>query len=66
MYPSSKAYCAVLYLWQAGAKIGVELLTYKTRVDTLKACSIPRMALMAARVLPKLVDTVSSDLRMEV
>ena len=64
---SSKAYCAVLYLvWQAGAKIGVELLTSKTRVAPLKACSIPRMELMAARVLPKLVDTVSSDLRMEV
>ena len=61
---SLKAYCAVIYfVSQADGRIHVEMLTSKTRVSPLKRQTIPRMELMAGRVLAQLMHTVKAALQ---
>ena len=60
---SKKAYCAVVYLvCETGGERSVRLLTSKTRVAPLKETTIPRLELMAARILAKLIDKVKEAL----
>ena len=61
---SKGAYCAVVYLvyqLNDGSR-HASLLTSKTRVAPLKQLTIPRLELMSATVLARLVDTVRKAL----
>ena len=62
-----KAYCAVVYfVCRASTGVYVQLLTAKTRVAPLKALTIPRLELMSALMLAKLVDSVKKALASQV
>ena len=64
---SEKAYCAVVYfVCRTSTGVHVQLLTAKTRVAPLKALSIPRLELMSALMLAKLVDSVKKALASQV
>ena len=59
-----KAYCAVIYfVCEVNGKFHVELLTSKTRVAPMKAQTIPRLELMSARILSKLMASVKTALK---
>ena len=60
---SSKAYCAVVYLvCESEDGIYSRLICSKTRIAPLKSLSIPRLELMSARILAKLMDSVKNAL----
>ena len=60
---SCKAYCAVVYLvHEDGEERKVRLLCSKTRVSPLKEITIPRLELMAALILARLVSNVKKAL----
>ena len=64
---SERAYCAVVYfVCRTSTGVHVQLLTAKTRVAPLKALSIPRLELMSALMLAKLVDSVKKALASQV
>ena len=64
---SEKAYCAVVYfVCRTSTGVHVQLLTAKTRVAPLKALSIPRLELMSALMLARLVDSVKKALPSQV
>ena len=56
---SKRGYCAVIYLvYRIGTGRCAKMLTSKTRVAPLKALSIPRLDLMSALILVRLICTV--------
>lgn len=60
---SEKAYYAVIYVvCRTTVRRYISLLTSKTRVTSLKELSIPRLELMAAIILVKLMSTVETAL----
>ena len=61
---SKRAYCAVVYLvyHTENEEARARLIASKTRVAPLKEMSIPRLELMAARILAQLVNTIRSAL----
>lgn len=60
---SLKAYCAAIYfVTELSGSYHVELLTSKTRIAPMKALTIPRLELMSARVLAKVMSTVKEAL----
>lgn len=64
---SLKAYCAVVYfVCELNGGYHIELLTSKTRIAPMKAQTIPRLELMSARILAKLMDTVRTALAFDV
>jgi hypothetical protein len=64
---SEKAYCAVVYfVCRTSTGVYVKLLTAKTRVAPLKALTIPRLELMSALMLAKLVDSVKKALASQI
>jgi hypothetical protein len=55
---SLKAYCAVIYfVTELNNSYHVELLTSKTRIAPIKVQTIPRLELMSARILAKLMSS---------
>ena len=64
---SMKAYSAVIYfVCELNGCIHVELLTSKTRIAPLKTQTIPRLELMSAFILAKLMSRVQKALGHEV
>lgn len=64
---NKKAYCAVVYVvFQVNGCWKVNLLTSKSRVAPLKLLTIPRLELVAARVLAQLVETVKTAIASQV
>ena len=64
---SERAYCAVVYfVCRTSTAVYVQLLAAKTRVAPLKALTIPRLELMSALMLAKLVDSVKKALATQV
>lgn len=57
---SKKAYCAMVYLEYSteDGKTHVTLIASKTRVTAIKVLSIPRLELMAARILAQLMHAI--------
>lgn len=57
---SKKAYCAMVYLVYSteDGKTHVTLIASKTRVAPVKVLSIPRLELMAARILAQLMHAI--------
>ena len=63
---SAKAYCAAVYIVCETSEGNYSmLLCSKTRIAPVKALSIPRLELMAARILVTLMDTVRKALSKE-
>ena len=63
---SKRAYCAVLYLVTVvNNNAYVKLVASKTRVSPIKELSIPRLELMAARILAQLMEAVRQALEPE-
>ncbi|XP_046862618.1 uncharacterized protein LOC124456128 [Xenia sp. Carnegie-2017] len=63
---SKRAYCAVVYLVVLnGNDVRVKLIASKTRVAPMKELSIPRLELMAARILAHLMSAVRKALESE-
>ena len=63
---SKRAYCAVVYLvTMVGNQSYVKLIASKTRVAPIKELSIPRLELIAARILVQLMHAVKSALGSE-
>ena len=63
---SKRAYCAVIYFVTiAEDKTYVKLIASKTRVAPIKELSIPRLELMAARILAQLMHGVKNALGSE-
>ena len=64
---SMKAYCAVVYfVCELNESYHVEMLASKTRVAPIKTHTIPRLELMSARILAKLVAAVKTALDVQV
>ena len=64
---SEKAYCAVVYfVYRTPSGVHVRLLTAKTRIAPLKAFSIPRLELMSAVMLARLMNSVRNALKTQV
>lgn len=61
---SKKAYCAMVYLEYSteDGKTHVTLIASKTRVTAIKVLSIPRLELMAARILAQLMHAIRNAL----
>ena len=60
---SGKAYCAAIYIvYQTTEGVYSRLVCSKTRIAPLKGLSIPRLELMAAKILTSLMDTVINAL----
>ena len=60
---SGKAYCAAIYIVVETSKgVFSRLICSKTRVAPLKGLSIPRLELMAAKILTTLMDSVINAL----
>ena len=56
---SKTAYCAMVYaVYKNGEDVQVSLLTSKTRIAPLKSMTIPRLELMAARILAQQMKSV--------
>ena len=63
---SKRAYCAVIYLVTiVNDKAYVKLIASKTRVAPIKELTIPRLELMAARILAQLMHAVRKALETE-
>ena len=63
---SKKAYCAAIYLvCETTRGIYPRLLCSKVRIAPLKSLSIPRLELMAARILVNLMDTTQKALSLD-
>ena len=63
---SKRAYCAVLYLVTiVNNNPNVKLVASKARVSPIKELSIPRLQLMAARILAQLMEAVRQALEPE-
>ena len=63
---SKKAYCAVIYLVTVeNGRTYVKLIASKTRVAPIKELTIPRLELMAARILAQLMHAVKKALESE-
>ncbi|XP_028404090.1 uncharacterized protein LOC114526763 [Dendronephthya gigantea] len=63
---SKRAYCAIVYLVTIeSGKAYVKLIASKTRVAPLKELTIPRLELMAARILAQLMHAVKNTLESE-
>ena len=63
---SKKAYCGMVYLvYRTQVGRYAQMLTSKTRVAPLKELSIPRLQLMAALILVKLMVSVKGALALE-
>jgi len=65
---SRQAYAATVYLrseWD-GMRVQVELVASKTKVAPLKKQSIPRLELLAATILARLMNTVQTSLPSEI
>lgn len=64
---SSKAYAAVVYLWleTESRQVSVRFVAAKTRVTPVGGASIPRLELLSALVLAKLMDSVHTALQPE-
>ena len=63
---SKRAYCAVVYLvTMRNNSVYVKLVASKTRVSPIKELSIPRLELMAARILAQLMNAVRQALESE-
>ena len=63
---SKRAYCAVIYLVTiVDNKAFVKLIASKTRVAPIKELTIPRLELMAARILAQLMHAVKKALETE-
>lgn len=63
---SKRAYCAVIYLVIiVNDKTFVKLIASKTRVAPIKELTIPRLELMAARILAQLMHAVKKALEFE-
>ena len=65
---SRQAYVATVYLrseWD-GMRVQVELVASKTKVAPLKKQSIPRLELLAATILARLMNTVQTSLPSEI
>ena len=62
---SKKAYCAMVYFVYRtdDGQTHARLITSKTRVAPLKELSIPRLELMAARILAQLMNTVRNAIQ---
>ena len=61
---STKAYAAVVYLRaKAVSGIRVQFIVAKTRVAPTQELTIPRLELLSALLLARLIDVVSSDLK---
>ena len=64
---STEAYCAVVYLvYRTNNKVYSELLTSRSRVALLQTLTIPRLELMAGRILAKLMSTVKEALQSQI
>ena len=64
---SLKAYCAVVYsACELNGGYHVGLLTSKTRTVPMKAQTIPRLEIMSARILAKVMDAVRTALAFDV
>ena len=64
---SERAYCAMVYfVCRTSTAVYVQLLAAKTSVAPLKALTIPRLELMSALMLAKLVDSVKKALATQV
>ena len=63
---SVQAYAAVVYLWTVYAdnSVTVQLIASKTRVSPVKSQTIPRLELLAAVILTRLVIVVRESLLM--
>jgi hypothetical protein len=60
---SEKAYCALVYfVCRTSTAVYVQLLTAKIRVAPLKTLTIPRLELISALMLAKLVDSAKKAL----
>ena len=60
---SGKAYCATIYIvHETSEGVYSSLVCSKTRIAPLKKLSIPRLELMAAKILTTLMDTVVNAL----
>ena len=63
---SSKAYAGVVYLvLETNSSVSVKFLTSKTRVSPMKEQTIPRLELLAALLLGRLVTAVANSLESE-
>ena len=63
---SKLAYCAVVYIVKkagAGGRNHVSLVTSKTRVAPVKKISTPRLELLAALIVTRLITTVQQALK---
>ncbi|XP_065052637.1 uncharacterized protein LOC135681915, partial [Rhopilema esculentum] len=63
---SGKAYCAAIYIVvETSRGVFSRLICSKTRVAPLKGLSIPRLELMAAKILTTLMDSVINALSLQ-
>ena len=61
---SKDAYCAMVYVvYETSEGLKASLLTSKTRVAPLKPMTIPRLELMAARILAQLMETAKEAIK---
>ena len=61
---SSKAYAAVVYLWiETDENVSVTFVAAKTRVTPIRAVSIPRLELLSALLLSRLVASIEVALQ---
>lgn len=64
---SEKAYCAVVYfVYRTSAGVRVRLVTAKTRIAPLQSLTIPRLELMSAMMLTRLMNAVKNALKAQV
>ena len=64
---STKAYAAVVYMrFESEDNVNVKLLTAKTRVTPVGGMTIPRLELLSALLLAKLITSTSAALKSEI
>ena len=64
---SSKAYAAVVYFWPVSKtrQVSVQFVAVKTRVTPVRGTTIPRLELLSALVLSRLMDSIHTVLEPE-